>query len=86
MSESKTKIVGLLARQVRAGSDRPTQTDSSLGTFYVTAMPPKARWDFILELDNGEKYKIGLVTDDPPSVLWFEKHFQTAKHAYHRVL
>lgn len=84
MKQEEPKIIGLIARRVRAPSPGGSSASSS-GTFYGVSGPTKAHYDFIVELDNGEAYKVGLVTDNPPDIAWFQEHFKRARHGYKRV-
>ena len=75
------KIVRLLARKTRAASNEPSKKFGA-----VTILGPfKAHYDFTLELDNGERYRIGLMTDDPPDVEWFQKHFRERPAVYQKL-
>lgn len=85
MQKHDPKIVGLVGRRTRAPSEKGDFHISSPGSSFGICGPAMAQYDFVIELENGEAYKIGLVTSSPPDIVWFQGHFNRARHAYHRV-
>jgi len=79
--KQSAKIVRLLARQTCASSDEPYKKFGA-----CTVMGPfKAQCDFTLQMENGDAYQIGLVTNDPPAIEWFQKDFTERPQRYQKI-
>lgn len=74
-----------MARQVRAASSGNHTAKSGSGASYTVMGPFKAQYDFVLELESGDRYEIGLVTDLPPGIEWFQKDFTERPQRYQKI-